>query len=227
MKSNYGTMKPEVRTSIFPKAKLPSAAKRNGVIMFPSAHDITLANVKECAEFIVRCLDNGNHMLIVSKMAVAVADKLIIAFGTKYRGQVEFRVTIGSACQPVLTFWEPGAPPYLDRLHSLRMLNNAGFFTSVSMEPILDSDPKAVVDEVWDLVTPARGIWLGLPNRLVERISLNCPGNENALDMARGIVKHWSDAKVLELVDRFKNDPLIRWKDSIKRVAMRHGITLK
>ena len=56
-----------------------------------------------------------------------------------YREKILFRFTIGACDDTVLSFWEPGAPTYAERMASLQYAYEQGFQTSVSVEPMLDS----------------------------------------------------------------------------------------
>jgi DNA repair photolyase len=111
----------------------------------------------------------GHQVLIVSKPDPEVIDMLICSLPN--HGNIEFRFTIGSGCNAILHYWEPNAPRLGDRLESLISAWQAGFRTSVSIEPMLDSVPERVVELVAPFVTET--IWIGLPNFLAQRLAIN------------------------------------------------------
>jgi len=190
--------------------------RRGGRIMFPSTHDITERNIDACAASLNRMLAAGNDVLIVSKPHHGCVERLCRELAS-YKGQVTFRFTIGSADDSVLRFWEPGAPAFEERLACLGHACEAGFATSVSCEPMLDGDPAAVVEACRPHVTDA--IWMGRANGLMARVGINCPGDDEARSRARALTALHSDEWVLALHGRYRDDPLIKWKDSIKKVA--------
>ena len=128
-----------------------------------------------------------------------------------------FRLTIGSANNRILRFWEPGAPTFDQRVKALIHAHEAGFATSVSCEPMLDGNIDAVISEARPYVTDA--IWLGKANQLSQMTSLNCPNDTTTARRADELIAMQSDAAIRQLYSRYKNDPLITWKDSIKIVV--------
>ena len=112
--------------------------KRDGRIMFPTAHDITPANLEPCLDVLTRMLAAGNEVLVVSKPRVACVKRLCADL-LPYREQIVFRFSIGSTDNAVLSFWEPGAPAFEERLECLRIAHISEYVTSVSCEPMLDA----------------------------------------------------------------------------------------
>ncbi len=207
-----GWRKPEIR----PHDVNMKRGKRPGTIMFPSTHDITPLNVKTCINVLEKMLAAGNRVLVVSKphreCVQKVCDRLV-----QYRDRILFRFTIGSVDDRVLSYWEPGAPAFAERLAALRYAREQGYETSVSCEPMLDDNINAVIAAVRPHASQA--IWLGRANRLVQAVTLNCPGDSQAIASARALMNVWNDEAVRGLYEENKQDPLIRWKDSIKRVV--------
>jgi DNA repair photolyase len=193
--------------------------KRGGRIMFPSSHDITPENVDKCVAVLKAMLSAGNEVLIVSKPDPDCISRLCKEL-KPFRARVLFRFTIGSADDAVLKYWEPGAPSFSQRLAALKHAFKQGYGTSVSCEPMLDEKIGAVIDAVRAHVTDA--IWLGKANRIRQMVALNSPGNKEMLQRASALVAMQNDEAIGALYARFKNDPLIKWKDSIKKIA---GIT--
>jgi len=199
-------------------SRLPSIpGKRDGKIMFPSTHDITKSNIDQCIELIHRTLDNGNNMLIVSKPDPGVIMEVAESISSSTKDQVLFRFTIGSADNDVLKLWEPGAPNFEQRLESLKGVRELGFETSVSSEPMLDENIDEVVQKVIPYVTD--GIWLGKANSLKARVSLNTGGDKTMLEHAARLDAIWSDKNVLDLYARYKDNPKVKWKESIKKIV--------
>lgn len=187
-----------------------------GTIMFPSTHDITPLNVEACIGVLEKMLAAGNRVLIVSKPHLECVRKVCDRLA-QYRDRILFRFTIGSVDARVLKYWEPGAPAFAERLASLRYAREQGYATSVSCEPMLDANIDAVIKAVRPYAS--HSIWLGRANRLVQAVTVNCPGDSQAIAMARELKKTWNDEAVRGLYERYKKDPLIRFKDSIKRVV--------
>lgn len=199
--------------------------KRDGRIMFPTAHDITPANLDACLNVLTRMLDAGNEVLIVSKPRVACITRLCDTL-LRYREQIVFRFSLGSTDDAVLSFWEPGAPVFAERLDCLRLAYSRNFETSISCEPLLDADPDTLVAAVRPHVTDS--IWLGKINRLRNILPLNCPGDRAAVRRGELLVATQNDVAIRALYRRHHRDPLIKWKDSIKQVVgierpSRHG----
>jgi DNA repair photolyase len=205
---------PEIRAATLTKP----FKKRSGRIMFPTTHDITPSNVWQCLFFLFHLLEPGNHVLIVTKPHVDCIENLCREFHP-YKSQILFRFTIGSADDEVLRFWEPGAPCFNERLDSLILAQEQGFQTSVSCEPMLDANIEAVVQAIEPYVTDS--IWIGKANRLRQIISLNCPGDSDVAQRAGELISIQSDARIMDLHDRYKDHEQIRWKDSSREVIDR------
>ena len=204
--------KPEVRMCEVTRKR----GKRPGTIMFPSTHDITPLNVDAYIGALEKMLAAGNRVLVVSKPHLECVNSMCQRLA-QYRDRILFRFTVGSADDKTRQYWEPGAPKFAERLAALRYAHRQGFETSVSCEPMLDSNIDAVIKAVRPHVS--HSIWLGRANRLVQAVTLTCPGDSQAIAMARELNGIWNDEAVRGLYERYKNDPLIRFKDSIKRVV--------
>jgi DNA repair photolyase len=206
-----------------PSARGKMYGKRQGRIMFPTTHDIIPGpggNLGLCASALERMLGAGNEVLIVSKPHPEAIELLCTRL-RRWRSQVMFRFTIGSRSRAVLAFWEPGAPEPYARLRALEHAHSAGYATSVSMEPMLDTEEDAIVELVEELAPLCTdSIWLGKANRLVERLTRNGHwGDVNVRDAAREIIASQSDTRIRALYQRLKNHPVVRWKDSVKEVV--------
>ncbi len=111
-------------------------------------------------------------------------------------------------------FWEPGAPSFAERLSCLRLAYEAGFTTSVSAEPLLEPwGVEELVKTVRPYVTDA--VWLGKLNHLRMRTrGLVSPADPHLTQL-----ETWqTDEKVRAIFEMFRNDPVIRYKDSYKEI---------
>jgi DNA repair photolyase len=196
-----------------------SFKKRDGTIMIPSSHDITLSNLDQSIQILSKLLQSGNHLLVVTKAHPLCIERLVKEF-VQYRDNIEIRFTIGSASSSVLRIWEPNAPSFENRLQALHYTFDAGFATSVSSEPLLDEH----FDEIYKQVAPfiTAKIWVGKMNSAHRRVRINSNGafDEQLLDE---LVASQSDEKILALYERYKDDPKIAWKESIKKVMIQNG----
>lgn len=186
-----------------------SFRKYSGRVMFPSSHDIVdIPAVKEaCFIVISKLLEAGNEVLVTTKPRLSVTEDIV----TKYRSfksQIQFRFTITSLNNKLLSFWEPNAPSFEERLESLRYAYEEDFRTSVSVEPFLDYDPLRLIDIVAPYVTES--IWLGPMNY----IARNGISNEFEPQYAE-VRKKYEIARLREIFEDAKDIPKIRFKDSM------------
>ena len=189
--------------------------KRKGRIMFPSSHDITEHNLDNCVRVLKKILQGGNEVLIVMKPSF-VCTKILCKELVLFKSRMTFRFTIGSADNAVLQFWEPNSPSFHERMKALRHAYRRGFSTSVSCEPMLDDNVYAVIDAVRPYVTDS--IWLGKANQLRQIVKLNCPNDNEATRLAGELIAVQKEAAIFTLYQQYRSDPLIKWKDSIKKV---------
>lgn len=190
--------------------------KKEGAIMFPTTHDIYPEILDKSIDFLKRILEPGNKVLIVSKphydCVYELCDKL-----WEYKDQILFRFTIGSCHDSTLKYWEPNAPNFLERFKSLKLAFNLGFKTSVSCEPILDKDIRMLIEGyLKPFITDA--IWLGKMNQIEKRLKAN--GIKNIPAEIMSGIDHWeNDDNIWTLYYRYKEDPKIKWKESIKKIV--------
>jgi len=190
--------------------------KMEGKIMFPTSHDITPLNIKECSSVLQKLLQAGNEVLIVSKPHLSCIQALCKDLQS-YKMKVMFRFTIGSASDSVLSFWEPEAPSFKERIASLKWAYGQGYRTSVSSEPMLDEHISRVVTEVKPFTTDS--VWLGRVNKLPNAITMNCPRDAEAKKESIRLLDTQNDDWILSLYEKYKVDGFIKWKDSIKKVV--------
>lgn len=186
----------------------------SGTVMFPTTHDITPGNVGACGAVLDKLLDAGNRVLIVSKPHPEIIAGLCDRYRLR-REQILFRFSIGAVHDDVRKFWEPGAPPIWERIVSLAYAHAQGFATSVSAEPLLEPDRAA---ELVAMVAPyvTDSIWIGKCNGLRQRTAWALAGQE---PMLCGLEAWQSDDRVREVYAKLADHPVIRWKDSYKKVV--------
>ena len=198
--------------------------KKSGTIMFPSTHDITPENVDDCIKVLLAMVKAGNKVLVVSKPHLECVEKMCASLDG-YQDNILFRFTIGSASDEVLSFWEPNAPKFAERLACLKLAHGQDYATSVSCEPMLDDQVSMVVDAVKPFVTDA--IWLGKPNKLLLRAGMNTKEEAKTTEMATALLDKMNDRYIHCLYKHYCDDPMIKWKDSIKQVVGLERSTVK
>jgi len=192
--------------------------KRTGTTMFPTSHDITSSNYKEATQVLKNLLSPGNDVLIVTKPSFMVIDYLTSHL-SEFKEQILFRFTIGSSDDNILSFWEPGASSFDERLRSLQLAFDRGYFTSVSAEPLLDNRlevTRVFVNKIMPYITDS--IWIGKMNQPDTRIDLT----EFSRDMKSYLseyLNNQSDKNILSIYSEFKDNPKIKWKESIKKIV--------
>ena len=197
-------------------AKLQLSRKpKEGYTMFPSSHDISPENLGYSIELLNRLLQNGHHVLIVTKPHFSVIKSICERFGD-YRDKILFRFTIGSCNTETLKFWEPYAPTFEERLSSLKHAYSLGFQTSVSCEPALDTNTLELAEILLPFITDA--IWIGLPNRLKGILKVNGSLDSLTMERAEELISNQSHDWVKTLYYQLHYNPKVKWKDSIKKI---------
>lgn len=194
-------------------AKVPKGHK---LTMFPSTHNISPEFLEPCAEKIQQILDTGSDVLIVLKPWESVVTALCARFDS-FKDRIIYRFTIGSLDNNVLKFWEPGAPSYEERLRCLQYAFEHGFETSVSCEPCWGGDVDRLISELRPYVTDS--IWIGKMNKGRSRMKFNGYWNPETAAEYNKLMDWYSDANMIALYNRYKDDPIIRWKESIAKVV--------
>ncbi len=182
--------------------------------MFPTTHDITPEMLEPCLSVLRKLLAAGNRVLLVSKPHLSCIER-ICQECRPYREQLLFRFTIGATSDRFLSYWEPGAPPFAERLAALKLARSERFETSVSAEPCLDF---AHVDQLIEAVLPwiTDAIWIGKLNKARERTRLETDQDRQAVDW---IIHAQRDEVLRAVYERWEADPRIKWKESIKKVV--------
>jgi DNA repair photolyase len=186
----------------------------NGQVMFPSSHDITPTNLDACLMVLKNLLAAGNRVLVVSKPHFECIRVICERF-EPFKDQILFRFTIGACDDQILSYWEPNAPGYNERKRCLIYAYQAGFQTSVSVEPMLDStNIDTLISDLLPYVT--HSLWIGTMNHLGRF------GKGSDMVLRRTIAKirrGQTNGIIKSIYERHKDNPLIRWKKEIKKVV--------
>lgn len=190
--------------------------KPDGCIELPHSHDISPQNLDVSMKVLGGLLACGNQLLILSKPHMHCIEHICRAFG-EHKDNIVFRFTIGSSDSDVLRFWEPNAPSLDERKECLRYAFNEGFRTSVSCEPMLDQNIDVLVDDINPLVTET--IWIGKMKSVKKRLAINGAADAHTLQRADALIESQSNDKIQALYEELRDNPKIRWKESIKEVV--------
>ncbi len=188
------------------------------VVMFPTTHDITKHNFRVCFNALGQLLHRGNKVLLVSKPVPELIAEICHDYVTFAR-QLDFRFTINWKNAAIGKVWEPDAPVFAQRFKALKIAFDAGFSTSISMEPLLEPQSiRSLVELVYPYVTDT--IWIGKLNQLRKRVAWAMV--EPGVATAVAALESWqTDAAVMQVAHEAKKaDPAgkIRWKDSYAEV---------
>ena len=185
-----------------------------GRVAFPSTHDILPFNIDAYLLVLRKLLDAGNEVLIVSKPRIDCI-KSICEAAKAFKEKILFRFSIGAMDDEILSFWEPNAPCFLERMDSLRYALEQGFRTSISTEPMLQSDAiEGMVHKLLPYVNDA--MWIGKMNYLG---GLKKKADETLMARIAEIEQGQTDERIWAIYNQFKDNPKIKWKDSIKKVV--------
>jgi DNA repair photolyase len=189
--------------------------KYSGRVMFPSSHDIIdQPAVKEaCFIVIEKLLRAGNDLLITTKPRLSIIEDIIERFYI-FKEQLQFRFTITSLNNKLLSFWEPNAPNFDERFASLRYAYDNDFRTSISIEPFLDYIPETIINKLSPYITES--IWLGPMNYIL----LNSIPEADR-HYYQDIRDNYQVEHLQEIYDELKDNPIIKFKDSmLNRLAL-------
>lgn len=189
--------------------------KIDGVVMFPSTHDITQRNLSQCLCVLRKLLDTGNQVLIVSKPHWACIT-LICETLQEYRARIMFRFTIGTQSNELLRFWEPYAPLFKERLACLKYAYFGRYRTSVSSEPYLDQNVTDLFTSVKPYITDS--FWVGKLRDFDRRVDLSVVTPEQVDKYINPLKAAQSDEMVRTIYNQLAAERLVKWKDSIREV---------
>lgn len=189
-------------------------------VMFPSAHDITEEFLPQAIDTMLKILQKGHSLLIVSKPRFKCIGEICKAL-REFKDRVLFRFTIGSKNNKVLEFWEPNAPLYSERRAALSLAFSEGYQTSVSCEPMLDDNIEDVVEDVLSDVTDA--VWIGKMNKSLARVVANTASDISeglaAVEAVKQVIAWQNDKRIWDIYNKYKDNPKIKWKESIKEIV--------
>ncbi|MCK4822725.1 hypothetical protein KA005_43580 [bacterium] len=184
--------------------------KYPGRVMFPSSHDIVdIPDIKKaCLTVLKNLLDADNEVLVTMKPSLNVTKDIVARFG-EFKETIQFRFTITSNNNATLSFWEPNAPSYDERVESLLLAYKEGYKTSVSVEPFLDTDPVPLVKDLSPFITES--IWIGPMNHMPRKnIQSKDIPEYNRIRAAKNI------DNLQRIHDELVDIPKIRFKDSMR-----------
>jgi hypothetical protein len=192
-------------------------------VMYPSSHDIFPEFIAEQTVTLWGILKRENKVLIVSKPRRECIKKIIdwldgngeadtgpVNLHPLWRDCVEFRFSITSATNEISLRYEPGAPLPQERVDCLKMVLDAGFQASVSMEPYLE-DPQKIFDLIDNTTNnPFRvfgekcikEIWIG-------KMNYGVPPELKPL---------YARKNMEDIYERYRYHSNIYWKDSFQKV---------
>lgn len=186
-----------------------SYRERNGRIMFPTSHDITIESIANCLIVLTKLINSNNDVLITTKPKYECIKSICDIFKEK-KDNIQFRFTITSNENENLKFWEPNAPLFEERLKSLKFAFYQGYKTSVSIEPFLDKDPFKLVGILMPYTTES--IWIGKMNYISKR-----DFKANELDYFKFIQEINNNDNLIKIIEKAKKfvSSFLRIKDSI------------
>lgn len=188
-------------------------------IMFPSTHDLFPEHLDLILAHLEAMLFPGNNVLLTTKARIDVIRPICEHLSTLSEEgrinltQLEIRVTIGSANEKLLKWWEPNAPSYAERSEALQYAYNAGLPTSVSIEPFLDLDPGQIIDDLEEYISEV--IWIGKCNNLwiPEEMEPGVPLPEEDRVRYLALREMYSIENMQGIYNQLKTHPLIQWKN--------------
>lgn len=184
--------------------------KRKGRTMFPTTHDITPETVAACVAVLRKLAMAGNDILIVSKPHLSCIRAVCVRLAV-WREQITFRFSIGAMDDAILSYWEPGAPAFDERLQALKLAHETGYATSISCEPLLDAANAAeLVDALSPWVTDT--VWVGMMNQIRRRV---VPGTDEEAIVR--IEQGQTPEAVQRVYGALKDYSKVRWKDSYRK----------
>jgi len=193
----------------------PTEVKQDIVydVMYPSTHDITPNTLEPSIAVLRSILQKGKTVLIVSKPHVECVEAMVRELAP-WKAQIMFRFTIGCMDNALLSFWEPGATTFEDRLQSLRIAYENGFRTSVSVEPILDMDNVEALVNILKLYVTDK-IWIGVMKAPRARVRVKTEEDSRMLEM---LIESQTPKRVKALYDILSTYSVLCWKDTTRDI---------
>jgi DNA repair photolyase len=180
-------------------------------------HDITETYLPTYLDTLRNLLKAGNDVLIVTKPRL-VCIKAICDEFTDYKDNILIRMTITSMDNNLSQYWEPGAPLPQERFEALVYAHEQGYQTSVSVEPMIDTVEKTVA--MYQVLEPfiTEDIWFGKMNDIKRRVDTS---DSLVREAVATIYENQSNKNIYMLYEQLKNEPKVKWKESISNIVRR------
>jgi DNA repair photolyase len=201
-----------------------SFSKRDGLSIFPTAHDIFPFNKMLCFKYLKKIITPrpsiSNNAMVVSKARFSVF-KHFAHFFKDLKNHLEIRFTLTTQDNDLINLWEGHSSNYEERIQSLNYCYDKDYKISVVIEPYLSdlNDLYSMVDELssYDLDT----IWIGKMNRISSKKKLLELGYGKKIINAHQRIRNISSKKHLSsIISNLENNRKIRYKESfIKKVG--------
>jgi hypothetical protein len=201
------------------KTSVPLVRHRRGIVMFPTAHDITLPILDACCSTIYDNIILKNKMLICSKPRWNCMREV---FNTcfQHKELVELRFTIGSLNDDALSFWEPGAPTIEERFECLKQAKKWNFYTSVSVEPMLEPwDVENIINKIGRYVNGQ--IWIGLLRKPEQRVNIGT--DEDGELRLKELTEFYKTNEMKDIFNKVSGYPNVMLKDSARKMLVGNG----
>jgi hypothetical protein len=85
----------------------------------------------------------------------------------------------------------------------------------------LDETPDALYDALHPYVTGS--IWIGKMNFPDRRVRMNAASSETPAHV-KALMNAQSDENIIAIWRKYKDNPMIEWKESIKKVVAAHNL---
>lgn len=192
--------------------KEPVIKHYNGVVMFPTMHDITLSNFDKVSDTIEKLLEFDNKILIVSKMSLNIAQKFVERFMFHPKKlNIEFRITITLAGDSefrinVRKYFESKAPDSCDRFEAVNLLLRQYFNASISCEPLLSNFShilSAISSFAGGYMPALKSVWIGCLTNY--KLNPNISEEKEVIELYKTLP---------EIYEEYKQYDFIKFKDS-------------
>lgn len=197
--------------------------------IFPNSEQYGNVFDNYCQKF-EEILTKGYTVLITSKPRKDIIEPLIDKF-EEYKAQITFRFTIGSMDNKILKILEPNAPKYEERLHCLKYAHKKDFNTSISIEPLIDANPKPLIDAFNPYLSPLEYgkdsgvIWVGLLRQRYTPIWFRNLHNLN--EIYATIKANQSFNNVFKWYQYYYDNNRIQFKETVKALMLKNSVKMK
>ena len=189
----------------------------DGKFMFPQSHDISPQHIDENIFMMRRILEKGNQIFCVTKPHLVCVKRICSEF-YNYRDTLHLCFTIGSTNSDTLKFWEPGdSTTFEERLESLKLGYDLGFKTSVSSEPLLDSNIDGLVKKLTPYIT--HHLWIGKMNQPKQNLGMNGYSNDpETMERVEELIRFQNNPEIIQYYyEKYKDNPKVEWKETYRK----------